>query len=117
LVVESMTVGSGSTTSVGGPVGLDGLASASGWSWKPALWSQVTPAVPFSCGNNAASACGRASRAARRLASACRITGSLCTASSNTPIRSLACAAPQKASNRRVRVEARFMAFLYRLRT
>jgi len=33
---------------------------------SPALWSPVTPAVPFSCGSTAARAWGRASRAASR---------------------------------------------------
>src|SRR6266480_6920769 len=69
------------------------------------------PAVPLSCGSSAAKAWGRASRAASRLASAWRMTGSLCTASSNTPTRSLGCAAPENASNTSARVEARFMAF------
>src|SRR5207302_54253 len=74
------------------------------------------PAVPFSCGSSAAQAWGRASRAASRLASAWRMTGSLCTASSNTPTRSLAGAAPENASNAgassaSARVEARFMTF------
>ena len=68
-------------------------------------------AVPFSCGSSAAQAWGRASRAASRLASAWRMTGSLRTASSNTPTRSLAGAAPENASNTSARVEARFIAF------
>src|SRR5215472_15969481 len=67
------------------------------------------PAVPLSCGRSAAIACGRDSRAARRLASAWRITGSFFRASSKTPTRSLDCALPAMAS-RQARVTARFTA-------
>src|SRR5579863_856974 len=69
----------------------------------------MTLAVPFTCGRSAASACGFDSRAARRLASAWRITGSLCRASSNTPSRSLVCATPTTGSRARTMITARFM--------
>src|SRR5258708_3542448 len=39
------------------------------------------------------------------------MTGSLCAASSKTPARSLAAAAPEEASNSRARIEARYMTF------
>src|SRR5207302_8406184 len=65
---------------------------------------------PASCGRRFDQAWGRASRAARRLASACRICGSLCTASSKTPTRSLAEAAPASTSNTRA-VKPRFIVF------
>ena len=54
---------------------------------------------------------GFASRAAMRLASAWRITGSFFTASSKTPLRSLAFARPAQASRHAVNVIARVMSF------